>query len=981
MALDFQLVPINFTGMDTKQDDKLLVPGKLALLQNMWMNKTGTIKKRYGFDQATVAANTFSMYAIAESRSYPVNFGSQYMSDSKLFLAQNEVLSITASKQLLIVPPNSANTVGFSKGTNYSAVFNGVSGNSLYVYAVENESLSAVSPRKLFGTINDVLAWHCFNWTGPNVAYTSSAGVYVTRESGSGSILPPSAASAVRLDVNGTGAICAAFQYNNIVYVVYSKAATNNIYVAGYNLVGLNVLGPKTLTTNGYQTADVYANASGVFCCFWEKIGAADPIITTIRYDLSLSAVTSTTNSSAFTGIGVTYLGKLGIVSVAAGWRVYFSYTESGAQTAFGQFNASETVITSYNCSAITKPFLLDASTPAVFVTADNAEGDAILVTTYTTVDTLPVMLSRGGFFFGRLRTATTVDSSQVLLNSAKTQISDLSGEMVLPEIAFTNIEGSSVSTGKRESMLAARYIKLQTLTAPPPSHDNAANEIVNNSFGDVRFFDGFFQQKSGFYARSRAPLLTQAANATGLTAGTYLYVIMYEYVDAVGNLNRSAPSDPTTLVVAGGATVQATVRIWNQSFNAFAKTNVIASSDAGISAVIYRTLANGTVFYRLGSSARFGIQNQTLFQDTTNDTALAGSTPLYTTGGILENVPAPAARSLGVGKSRVFVCSAEQDELWFSKKFVTGELPSFNEALSLRLDSQGGNAVVPIEMDDKILILKENIIQAIYGDGPDETGANPFQGPQIVSTEIGAVNCASAVLTDDGVMFKSKRGIYLCDRGLQVSYIGKEIADYNANVVIATHNLRDRDQAWFWTTDGNTLIYDSFHRIWSVYTGQICQDATMIGNVPHYINMANPLSPVVLKENHAVFSENGTAIPLVVRTGWMSLAGIQGFQRIRKLIFIGKSYAAHTVTVKLYYDFNATEFETISVSSATIMPPGDSVYQYSIRPKQQKCESFKFELSVTDTTQAFELSNFALEVGVKGKSNRMPKYKRAKST
>jgi hypothetical protein len=532
---------------------------------------------------------------------------------------------------------------------------------------------------------------------------------------------------------------------------------------------------------------------------------------------------------------------------------------------------------------------------------------------------------------------------------------------------------------GVKSASIAARIVKWETVAAPPPSIEQANTSLAGNWSGDVRFYDGFYGVKSGFFSRPRAPsLFSNTVVGAGLAAGTYLYCAVFEYIDNNGNLCRSAPSDFLSVVAVGPSRIE--LEQWIADFNRFPRV-VGTSYSVGTTVAIYRTFANGTVFYRRYAISTTALSFTTFsLVDTMTDAALTGSTPLYTTGGILENVPAPYARSVAVGKSRVFAVSAQDEELWFSKKFVSGELPSFSDSLVMKLDAQGGNAVSVVEMDDKVIILKRSSILGIYGDGPDETGANPFQGPQVISTELGLVSDNASVLTDDGVMFKSDRGIYLINRGLQTDYIGKEVQEFNPNTVVSAHNLRDRDQTFFWTTEGNTCVYDSFHRIWSVYTGQICQDACLVDGVPHYLSGVAGASTVLLKEDKTVFSENGVAIPIVIRSGWMSMAGIQGFQRIRKLNFVGKSYAAHTVTVKLYYDFNDTEFETISVVSTTIMPGADGLYQYQIRPKRQKCEAFKFELSVSGTNQAFELSNFALEVGVKPKSNRMAAYKRVSS-
>ena len=49
MPLEYQHVPMNIQGLDTKTDDKNVVSGKFILAENCQMQKSGRIQSRYGY--------------------------------------------------------------------------------------------------------------------------------------------------------------------------------------------------------------------------------------------------------------------------------------------------------------------------------------------------------------------------------------------------------------------------------------------------------------------------------------------------------------------------------------------------------------------------------------------------------------------------------------------------------------------------------------------------------------------------------------------------------------------------------------------------------------------------------------------------------------------------------------------------------------------------------------------------------------------
>jgi hypothetical protein len=235
------------------------------------------------------------------------------------------------------------------------------------------------------------------------------------------------------------------------------------------------------------------------------------------------------------------------------------------------------------------------------------------------------------------------------------------------------------------------------------------------------------------------------------------------------------------------------------------------------------------------------------------------------------------------------------------------------------------------------------------------------------VNAEIGCTNKRACVLTDEGIIFQSAQGFWLLNRGLQCIFIGADVEDYKDLTIVGCFNLSDRNFTYFYSLTGTTLVYDSYHKIWSIFTNQPARSAAVISGTPTYLNSA---STFVLSEGTVAGTENGTNYDIRLTTGWISLAGLQGFQRIRRLAFLGRNYAVNTAAVNISYDFINTVEDTYTIDSAVVTTTGK--YQYQLRLNRQKCESIKIDLLMGSANQGFDLSGVAIEAGLKPKTARM---------
>jgi hypothetical protein len=465
-----------------------------------------------------------------------------------------------------------------------------------------------------------------------------------------------------------------------------------------------------------------------------------------------------------------------------------------------------------------------------------------------------------------------------------------------------------------------------------------------------------------GWYYSPVVSSVVVGAGTTTLVAGEYQICAVFEQTSSGGNIVRSIPS----VVVKYTHTV-------NKDFTVTLKM----PTPEGIrliqgSVSIYVKPYGETVFY----AAKTGLAISPTV--TATITAVDDTRALYTTGGVLEDTPPPVTLgSTSFAKNRIWLFSAEQPQLRFSDEIFPGELPMFNEVFSLTLPPGGGDGAAVKEIDGKIVAFQKYQVSATFGDGPDATGQGNFPPLQIVARDIGTINSNTVITTNEGIFFLSSKGLWLLNRGLQLEFIGTGIDDDAASVVCGA-KLTDAEQIWFFTPT-KACIWDNYHKIWTTApTGLFSiSSAKVINGVLTVVAKATAYATTTsLFTLGATTTDNGTAITVKAKTGWMSLGGLKGFERIRRIMFLCDQESATTMTVKLRYNFVDTVAETFTVTSADIVDSGGNV-QWIMRPKIQKCECFQIEFETSSSGATLELSSIALEYGIKSGLFRIPASKK----
>ncbi len=469
------------------------------------------------------------------------------------------------------------------------------------------------------------------------------------------------------------------------------------------------------------------------------------------------------------------------------------------------------------------------------------------------------------------------------------------------------------------------------------------------------------------------------------MTAQQYFYQVTYEWTDAQGNIFRSAPSIPVSITVTSG---HSSVRVFVPTLRLTTKL--------GVKIVIYRWSVAQQSYYQVTSITNPVVNDKTtnsiIYTDIQSDAQILGNSLLYTTGGVIEDLPGPACSALTLWDDRVWaIVSEDKNKLAFSKQVIEATPVEMNNSLSLYIAPTTGSAgstgpmTCIFPMDDKLIIFKKNALNYINGTGPDNTGNNSqYSQPIFITSTVGCTNKNSIVFTDRGLMFQSDKGIWLLGRNLETLYIGAAVEKYNDATVTSAVNLPTTTQVIFTLSNGVTLMYDYFYNQWGVFTNVPGISSTLFNNLHTYLDKYGR----VFQETPGTYLDGSLPVSMSFTTAWIKLAGLQGYQRAYFFTLLGQYYSPHKLNIQIAYDYNPQFYQQSQITPDNFNPAwgADSTWgtsspwggqaaqeEWQVFMDKQLCESFQITLSeIFDPTlgapagQSLTISNLNVIVGAK---------------
>lgn len=481
-------------------------------------------------------------------------------------------------------------------------------------------------------------------------------------------------------------------------------------------------------------------------------------------------------------------------------------------------------------------------------------------------------------------------------------------------------------------------------------------------SGGFLWMYDGFQPVEHLFHVWPDYVEVDTSTSGGALDAQEYFYQVTYEWSDNQGNIFRSAPSIPVA-ITSTGSTSSNTI-----SVPTLRLTYKIANP---VKIVIYRWSTAQQVYYQVTSLTTPLLNDPTVdyvtYIDKQSDSAILGNNIIYTTGGVLENIAAPASKVITLFNNRLFLVDAEDPNLlWYSKQVIEATPVEMSDLLTIyvapTISSPGstGYTKAMAAMDDKLILFKDEAIYYINGIGPDNTGANSqYSDPVFITSTVGCSNQKSIVFMPNGLMFQSDKGIWLLGRDLSTNYIGAPVeTSTTGTTVLSAVNVPGTNQVRFTMSTGITLMYDYYYGQWGSFTHVPAISSTLYESLHTYINSSGQ----VFQETLGQYKDGPNPVLFKFTTSWLNVAGLQGFERAYFFYILGTYQSPHKLNVEIAYDYNSSPSQA-NVITPTQLPStwgSDSLWgsgptwgtngnieQWRVFLQRQKCQAF--QVSITE--------------------------------
>lgn len=981
MALQKQPVSINFAkGVETKTDPNQIPLDSFAAMNNSVFTTTGRLTKRNGFKNITTLPNaeqtnitTLNDNLVATGTDlFAFNADSnQWINKGLVQPVQLSVNTITRTSTSQSSPDSAVASNGLvcatytdSNGESYYQISDAATGQQVLTRVqLETASLSA---RVFVLGRNFIVTYLTVNGS-PSLRY-----IAIPLANPQTPFAPATFSSSVSAITDGYDGVVA----NNNLYLSWSSSA---ISLSTAFLTQALLISPTVIETTTGATSLVSItpdSATGRVYVTYYSSG----VLSSISYNSSLVPIMTTTTDVT-----------------AANLRTITSIFVTGLLNVFYETQNTVTELNSTNQNfvsslTVTPPATTGAGTPSAPVIVLRSVGLAskafisnsviyILVVygdpvtsnqpTYFLIDSIgniymKLAYSNGGGY----------EPTQLLPS-----VSNVSGTFSVPYLFkdFLTTVNKGTATGLPASAIYTQTgVNLATFTIN--DSQQFSSEIAGSlhlTGGQLWQYDGSYPVEHGFDVWPENQESTTSMTGGLLTAQTYNYQFLYEWTDAAGNIQRSAPSIPLTQVTTGTTSANtinvATLRITAKQPNPIE----VAASDPvtnPVRIVGYRWSTAQQVYYQFTSVTAPVINDPTVdfvtIIDTLSDSAILGNAIIYTNGGVIENIGAPASIASALFNNRLWLVDAEdRNLLWFSKQVIENvpvemsDLLTFFVAPTSGAQGSTGEITALYPMDDKLIIFKKDAIYYINGIGPDNTGANSqYSDPVFVTSSIGCSNPNSIVLMPSGLMFQSDKGIWLLGRGLDTTYIGSPVESYNSMTVLSAQSIPTTNQVRFILTSNITLMYDYFVQQWGTHNNIAAVSGTLYNSFQTYLNIKGQ----VFQETPGQFTDGSTPVLMSFTTAWINLAGLQGYERFYFGYLLGTYFTPFTLNVGIAYDYNSSAIQAIKISPDNYTPawggnalwgsgqpwggPGN-VFEARFFPMKQKCESF--QLTITEVFDA----------------------------
>ena len=685
-----------------------------------------------------------------------------------------------------------------------------------------------------------------------------------------------------------------------------------------------------------FEVSNTYSYDSGIASNFIRRV-VVTPLVTTFSSIFSSGAGSITVSSATGLVNGMSLIDQTTASNITAGT----SFTVSGttltlsANTAGNSASSpgdlmtaatiSSSIIVVRSVGLASKAFIIDDTIYFLSAYSSPYQPTYFLINGSVSTAASPVLVGKLAYENGGGYLTTGLPN--ISLNATTATIPYLFKDLIQAVNKDTDVATGTQTAG----IYSQTGINLANFNIGTEGLDTA--EIGNDlliSGGFLWMYDGYLPVEQNFVVwpdmDTTTPTNGAVWSATGgsihaqpdgsTNTNAYYYVATYEWTDNQGNAYRSAPSVPipvttTSNGTSGSITVNVpTLRLTMKVSNP-------------VKIVIYRWSVAQQNYYQVTSITTPTLNTTTsdsiAYVDTLADATILGNNLLYTTGGVLEDINAPASNIFALFDTRFWMVDAEdQNLLWYSKQVIEATPVEMSDVLTVYVpptiatQESSGPMKSLAPMDDKLIIGKKNSLFYINGSGPDNTGANNQYSQAIyITSSVGCSNQKSIVLIPKGMMFQSNKGIWLLGRGLDTEYIGAPVENYTlTSTVLSAITIPGTNQVRFTMDSGITLIYDYYFEQWGIFTGIPGLSSCIFESLHTFINQYG----ASYQETPGLYLDGSSPVLTAFKTGPLRLGDLQNYQRAYFFYFLGTFLSPHKLNVNLYYDYSTSPSQSILV-------------------------------------------------------------------
>lgn len=961
MALQKQNININFdSGLDTKRDPWQLQSGKFLALSNSVFQKGGQLQKRNGYGLLPSVSNSPSFLSTYVGNLVALGTNLQVLSqDTNTWISRGSIQpvvpsviqAVRASLQIsatdAAVAPNGLACCVFvdSSSNVYYQVIDSVTGQII----VSQITITGANSPRVFSLGNYFVI--TFLKTITATAHLQYIAIPIGNPSNPGTAVDFS--TLVKSTTTGYDAISA----GGALYLSFSDSSSSiRSTFMDSQLNQRNTLVTASHTADRMSVAiDLSGTAPVMWVSFWDS-GSTNGFTMAMAVGGQLSSLLAPTQ--IITGVAVAQIT---------------SYANNTVNNVFYETNQT------YNFSSVRSDYI-----------------SSVLIQTGGTVSQQGIILRGVGlagksFFLSSTRTGYMLVAYNgafqpvyFLMDTKGNVVSKLAyenggGYIASQVLPGANLSGSNVIYAYLYKFIAVPVNAAQGAPTSAAIYGQAGVNLVNFSInlsgstsqeiaGAIHITGGFVWEYDGnrpvehqFHVFPEDVVVTTATGSGNLTAQLYYYYWCYAWTDGAGNVHRSAPSIPYPITTTtSNSTNTIKVPTLRQTYKVLPNAVRIEG---------YRWSAAQEVPYMITSQTAPVLNDPTIdnitFVDTLADSSIIGNEILYTEGGVVEDIAAPATAITTLFKSRMFVVDAEDpNTMWLSKVVIEETPVEFSDVLTFyvapTISAQGSTGPITAlsAMDDKLIIFKKNAIYYLTGDGPDNTGNNSDYGDAVFITgTVGCSNPQSIVLTPDGLMFQSDKGIWILGRNLSTVYIGAAVEQFNSATVLSALTVPGTNQVRFTMSTGVTLMYDYYFQQWGTFVGIPGVSSTIYQLKHTFLDSFGR----VFQETPGLYVDGSEPVLLSFTTSWINLAGIQGYQRAYEFYLLGQYLSPHKLQIGIAHDYNTAISQQVLIQPNNFAgvfgsdaffgsgsPYGgpSQVEQWRIFFTRQKCQSFQLTLT-----------------------------------